>query len=359
MANLTPISFTEQVARHLRLEITRGVWLKEIPGTPKLSKELGIDPKTALAALVLLEQEGVLISQGVGKRRLINHAQSKQSDTPPLRIAILPHDQGDNRVDYILELQDGLVMAGHRAYYTSKTIQDFSSDTAKLARFVKAEQADAWIVVSGSQEILSWFADSPHPAFALFGRFGGLNIAGTLPEKIPAYELLVDQLVALGHRRISMLVREDRRIPEPGRTEQATLDRLKHHGITTGPFNLPDWVDGKKNFQDMLSKLFQLTPPTALIVQEAFVFNATYHFLSQRGLRVPQDVSLACSDFDPVFNWCEPKVTCIAWDSNLITRRVVKWAANVSRGKIDKAQRLTKAELVEGGTIGSVFPRQV
>jgi hypothetical protein len=35
-------------------------------------------------------------------------------------------------------------------------------------------------------------------------------------------------------------------------------------------------------------------------------------------------------------------------------RRVVRWAANVSHGKDDRQQTLTKAEFVAGGTIGPV-----
>jgi len=36
----------------------------------------------------------------------------------------------------------------------------------------------------------------------------------------------------------------------------------------------------------------------------------------------------------------------------------VTWAANVSRGKEDRRQTMTKAEFVEGGTIGPVPGRK-
>jgi hypothetical protein len=35
-----------------------------------------------------------------------------------------------------------------------------------------------------------------------------------------------------------------------------------------------------------------------------------------------------------------------------VVRRVVRWAANVSHGKQDLRQSLTKAKFVPGGTIG-------
>jgi hypothetical protein len=37
-----------------------------------------------------------------------------------------------------------------------------------------------------------------------------------------------------------------------------------------------------------------------------------------------------------------------------VVRRIVRWAANVSQGKRDLRQTLTKAEFVAGGTIGPV-----
>ena len=37
-----------------------------------------------------------------------------------------------------------------------------------------------------------------------------------------------------------------------------------------------------------------------------------------------------------------------------MVRRIVRWAANVSRGKHDLRQTLTPAEFVPGGTIGPV-----
>ena len=40
------------------------------------------------------------------------------------------------------------------------------------------------------------------------------------------------------------------------------------------------------------------------------------------------------------------------WDHRLVVRRVVQWANNVARGRDDRRQTLTKAEFVEGGTIG-------
>ena len=94
------------------------------------------------------------------------------------------------------------------------------------------------------------------------------------------------------------------------------------------------------------------TPPTALILDEPILYHAAHHHLAKRGLRVPEDVSLVCTDADPDLAWCEPSVAHIRWDYRPVVRRVVRWVNNVAAGKEDRRQSFTKAEFIEGGTVG-------
>ena len=353
MSSLTVFSASEQVARHLEEELQRGTWKGTMPGAPLLAAELGIDPKTAEAALRLLERRGLLVPQGAGRRRRIELPEgTEQGPLRPLRVGILLSDPAARRLDYLGELQHGLVQTGHNAYFTRKTLMEMDMNAQRVRRHLEKDEADAWIVVGGSREVLQWFSEQAVPSFALFGRHGGLPIAATRPEKVPAYLTAIDRLVALGHRRISLLARKVRRLPMPGWTESAFLERLEFHGIATSPFNLPDWEDDMEGFQALLAQLFRITPPTALIIQEAFLFSAAHQFLARTGRRVPEDVSMVCSDPDSSFVWCEPPVSHIRWDSAPVVRRVLSWVAQVGKGKVDLRQTLTKAEFVEGGTIG-------
>ena len=75
-------------------------------------------------------------------------------------------------------------------------------------------------------------------------------------------------------------------------------------------------------------------------------------FLLKHHLSVPDDVSIISTDDDVALSRCDPPVACIRWDSRPVVRRIVSWAANVSRGKADFTQTLTPAEFVPGGTVG-------
>jgi DNA-binding LacI/PurR family transcriptional regulator len=85
----------------------------------------------------------------------------------------------------------------------------------RVARFVRNTEADAWVVTAGSRDVLKWFVTQQLPVFALFGQFGDLPIAGTGPDKAPAYAEAVRSLVAHGHRRIVLMARPQRRNPQP------------------------------------------------------------------------------------------------------------------------------------------------
>jgi len=357
MASSDFSSITEQVTSHLRHELAKGRWLTTVPGRNNLAAELGVSHKTVESALRNLEAEGLLTGQGAGRRRLITSS-SKLASARPMRVALLLSEAVDRNTNYVVQLDRELSEAGHTVVYPARSLLALGMDVSRIAPFVESTEADVWVIGAASQSVLQWFAANPTPAFALFGRREGLPIAGAGPDKVSAFIMVTRELINLGHRRITLLARPRRRLPEPGTTEQAFLDELKEQGLSAGNFNLPEWDDCKEGLQACLSSLFQLTPPTALICEEPVIFSAVLQFAAARGLRVPGDISIICSDADPTFAWSEPSVAHIRWDPQPVVRRIVAWAANISRGKTDHRQSLTKAEFIEGGTMGPV-PRSL
>lgn len=335
---------------HLQRQIKDGKWDKVIPGRQELAMDMGVSNKTVESALQQLEMEGVLIPQGAGRRRKI--ADIEKNAPVGLRIKCLSYENSDRTLAHHMDVQRRLEVAGHRHDYAHKSLHDLGMDLKRVTEFVEADDADAWIVSCGSVEILDWFSRQSKPVIAQFGRFSGLPIAAVGVRKIPAMTEAVRKLVALGHRRIVLLSRIERRKPTPGAYEQAFLDELESHGIQTGAYNLPDWEDNMNGFHRCLDSLFSITPPTALLLSESPQYIAAQHHLAQRGWVAPRDVSLICDDPDLTFSWCIPSISHVTWDSRPVVNRIVKWADNVAKGKVDIKQFYTHAEFVEGGTIG-------
>lgn len=346
-------TLTEHIAALIRQGMAEGRWRDTVPGRDRLAEELGCSHWTVEEALRRLTEHGELVSQGAGRRRKIVSA-GPETRARALRVAILLYEPSDRKTDYLVELVHRLREAGHDAFFCEKSTHEPGMDLRRVCRMVEGTKVDAWVVVAGSRDLLEWIAGRETPAFALFGRHRQVNIAGSTPNKGPAYMEIVDRLVAMGHRRMVNIVREDRRKPSPGFLDRLFLEQLGKHGIPTGDYNLPDWEDSPQGLRAMLDSLLRTTPPTALLLDEPMLFIAARDHLARKGMVAPEHVSLVCCDASPVFDWCHPQVSHIRWDPRPIVRRVVRWADRIGCGKDDRRKSANRACFVPGGTIGPV-----
>ena len=356
MPRIKTTTIPEQIATHLREGIASGRWMGVLPGRALLAEELGVSSRSVQKATTLLTKEGLLVSEGQGKRMRVCLPDTGM-EANPIRVGILCFNQADQGDQYFIELRHQLEEAGHIAVVPQQGLQELGMKVSRVARVVNATQADAWMVMSGSREVLQWFADQGIKVFAFAGRRFELPIAGTGPDKAGCYTQVVEHLVGLGHKRIVLLCRHHLRKPMPSLATRAFLEAMVNAGLPTGDYNLPEWDESPEGLETILDSLFKTTPPTAMMVDEPHVFHAAHHYLAQRQLRVPQDVSVVCTDGSPGFAWCRPSVAHIRWDYQPVVRRIMKWVGNVARGVEDTRQGFTKAHYVEGGTVGPPLDR--
>ena len=343
MTFLKILSASEQVAAHIKRGLLRRRWTDEMPGVPALAKELGVNHNTVKAAPEDLEKEGLLENQGAGRRRRI--VLPKNSKAQVLKIAILRYAVCDETYYYAVDYVNKLRAAGHEVTYTKKTLCDLKEDISKISEIVQNTDADAWIVVSGHKKILDWFSKQPLPVFGLFGTMSPFKIAGAGPKtKAVQFEIL-NRLLELGHRRISLISQ----IPLPN---HQMAEKFVAWGIPPSPFSLPQWQDQPGGLVQALESLFALTPPTALIIDETKFLNATLLFLTRHGIQVPDQVSIVALDPDPDFELYQPGVAHIQWEASRVVQRIVRWADNIAKGLEDTKQLFVKASFVEGQTIG-------
>jgi DNA-binding LacI/PurR family transcriptional regulator len=357
MKPLRPLSITEQTVEFLRQGLQDGRWRGKLPGVVRLATECNISTGVVRAALQQLEAEGLLTAQGLGRCRAIVPAGVRHTKLRPLRIGILLHDAkfaqvSDQGGRVVLEIQRKLEALDHSVFFTKKSQGDLKHNVHLITRQIEATAADAWIIVAGSSAVLEWFANQTVPCIALYGRTGGLSIARTGPEKIPALIAATRHLIHLGHRRIVLIAPGPRRKPTPGRAERAFLDELTAHGIGVGDYHLPDWEETPKGLTALLEKLFHTTPPTALIIDEAPQFIAIMQFLAKRGIQVPSQISMVSTDSQETLAWCNPPISHVAWDPKLIVRHLVRWMADVQRGKQDRKTVNFPAVFIPGESIG-------
>jgi len=349
----------ELVAARLRDGLHEGRWSGGLPGVQRLAAELDVSAVIARRALRQLETEGVLTGRGLGRSRGITAAGANIATQRPLCVAILRHDArltDNTQTSSVLnEIMHSLEAAGHTVFFCNKSQIELKNEVRRIAREMVKARADAWVVEAGSRPLLEWCATQAIPCLALYGRAGGLALARTGPDKMPAYRAATRRLLELGHRRIVNISRAAHRLPVPGILERVFLEELAAHGVATGDYNLPDWEETPEGFSRLLERLFLHSPPTALIVDEAPRYIAAAEFLARRGIKVPEQVSLVSTDDDPALAWCHPPIAHMRWNPKPVMRRVVRWVDAVRKGKADRKIINFPAEFVPGGSIGPVW----
>lgn len=349
------LSVAEQLVAHIRQSISLGELSGAMPGIRKLAKTLGVSSNTVVVALEQLEREGFLEPQGHGRRSKIVIPDNYSK--PAFRVTLLPFERADIQQEYVVEIQRRLKYEGYDVHVAEKSLVDMRLNVNRIARMATKTETDAWVVFSSTQEILEWFATQPIPTFALFGRFRKVPIAAMGLNKAPAFRAAIRRLVELGHRRIVLLQPKHNREPIPALLIRESLDEMNANGIKTGPYNTPEWEQTPAGLRKRLDSLFKVSPPTALILDRPNELIAAQLYLAQRGIFAPQDISLI-SDYDPSFDWCEPTVSCIQWQSHPWVNRIVRWVGNVANGKDDRGQSFSNAKFEEKGTTGPVSDKK-
>ncbi len=315
-----------------------------MPGRDKLAKELRVHGSTVERALAQLEREGLLEGQGPGKRRRITLAKKKSA--PGTTVALVLYERADASNNYILDLQNRLYAAGHTLTFAAKSMRDLKFDPERIEAMVKETRADAFIILAGPRAVLERLSNHSAPVFALFGRMQDLPIAGTGPDKMPALRETIERLYKNKHRRIVMLTRGETDKSKHKVIERVFVEELMKWNIPHGNYNLPEWENSPAGLNQCLTSLFQLTPPSAILVDDWMLMFGVQSFLARTQGRATRTAVCICTDHHPCFNWCQPGVPHFYWDPQAVVQRVYRWVNNIARGRDDRKQSRIRAELV-------------
>lgn len=346
----------DQAAAHLREGIQSGRWVGQLPGVLQLAGELVVSKHIVRSALQILEEEGSIENCGAGRRRRIKIDRINKPARRFLRIGIMlyePMEDADGRRTRILfGIRQSIETLGHTCIVGDRSLTELKDNPSRISRLVNAVDADAWIVFEGSHPVLEWFVAQPFPVYAFGGRFHELSVACSATRIAPAVESAVNTLVDLGHRRIVLFAPTGLRKPTPIPSIKSYLSILEARGIAATDYNLPHFDDTPEGLESCLDRLFRITPPTALIVNQASYFSAVFSYLACRGLRVPRDVSVITAQMDPILRLCLPPLDHFHMPPQKHIVRISRWVNGVAKGRPDKRQVIFDAVYVPGGSVG-------
>lgn len=209
-----------------------------------------------------------------------------------------------------------------------------SFDHDAYLRLVRAKHVDG-IMLSGPRfddEALGRLIQDGFPT-VLMGRLPGSDLYSVDVDNIAAARSIVEHLTALGHTRIAC-------ITNAPASFTAALDRLEGYRQALAAANLPydealvrfGDFGPESGYQQMNDLLDSGVPFTAAFVASDVVATGTLAALRERGLRVPEDISVAGFDDVAMASYTAPPLTTVHLPISELARRSCLTLLNLIQG---------------------------
>lgn len=319
MADNLKHSLSLRVADTLEEKVGEGRWKVVLPGIRVLCDEMGVSSRTMMMALRILENRGVLDAAEKGKPRALKTGfEQTQQEKKQLSVCVLMWRKledlslADRDIvnHFRQEIQEGGGEVNLLVYH--EVVK--ASGGNKIAEVIERNPADGYMVVGAHLSVSEVLVELGVPVAYV----GGEHVKGAVPRA--GYSMsgmcseFLEEMVKLGHERCitllpGVMVRHDEGLSH---VEEAIGRVYWEHGLRfVAHFHCPRWGSGLSDLQAGLDKLFRLTPPTALILGDASMVPGVVSFLMQRGLRYPEDVSIACLDGSEALKHFVPPISHI------------------------------------------------
>jgi LacI family transcriptional regulator len=146
----------------------------------------------------------------------------------------------------------------------------------------------------------------------LMGQLPGMAIPFVDIDATAGAQLLVQHLIASGHKRIGFITNAPLSYTSAQQRRSGYLQALQGAGIPTDPFLIKEGAyTPASGFQAMQQVLQEGSPPTAMFVASDVVALGALLAIRQAGLRVPEDIALVGFDDIPLAEYFDPPLTTI------------------------------------------------
>jgi DNA-binding LacI/PurR family transcriptional regulator len=299
-----------QVAVQLREEIAKGTWREWLPAERSLCRLVQASRNTLRVALEQLKHEGVLeTARGLGTRVVAAPAPAVGHSGPKSVGVLIPEPIGSVRpmiALWIDELKDLLMEEGSRLRLHEGPQYYQTNPSRALERLVAQYPHDAWVLVLSSEAMQQWFTRRQVPCLVAGSTYPDVSLPHCDLDYRAICRHAAGVLLRLGHRRIGLLNRESRRAGDVD-SELGLLEGVRAASRLEAVAEIAYHRDDVDSVARALKRLFdRREPPTALVVCNSYAYLAAASLLAQRGLRIPDDVSLISRDDDPFLRSLAP-----------------------------------------------------
>jgi DNA-binding LacI/PurR family transcriptional regulator len=349
-------TLSEQAAAAVRQAIEQNTWKEYLPSERRLCELLQVSRPTIRTALQMLAREGRLEIRHGRRNRLLSSSHPRTK--PKSRLVVLITHEPISHVTMpayqgIAETRAHLAEHGFTTEVLVCPLIGARAQQKKLETFVRQNPVLCCVLLSVSKELQEWFATHSIPALVL----GSCHAAVRLPSLDVDYRSLCRHAAGIlrgkGHRRLAFVVpnsgvagdlaseegfREGGATQAAGDASEAIV--LRHNGTAT-------------NLAAKLDALFaSADPPTALLVAKPQHVFIVIIYLLQRGIRVPDTVSLIARDYDHIFEIVSPPIAHYSFREDTYAHRLTRLMLKMVRqGDLPPERSLIFPKYFPGGTV--------
>ncbi|MCB1129674.1 MAG: substrate-binding domain-containing protein [Verrucomicrobiae bacterium] len=346
-------SLAVQVADRIEEAILSGKWTGALPGNRTLAERYGVNRKTCVAAMDVLEQRRLIGPAEVGKCRVIlpidsvSSARTTRDRLLILRPAASPLNLEDENL--LRSFQETWESSRGGVVWERVDYERFRKPLPVLEKLIERHHAHALVLYV---PLNTWGAVAVDrlPSFQVGGVHGPSPKFSMCSFSInDGIEAVTRHLAGLGHRRILIPIDSI-----SGGFRSAFVD-----GLARGLGEAPE----SGTFEDMCpsfpepvpevwrtywEKAFRRVRPTAVIVTEDVHLLSLYGFCAHHGIRIPKDVSVISINYERHFEWCQPKPTMLRFPNRKALSHFKEWMAG---GLRPIGKHFLKMDIVEGESV--------
>jgi len=343
-------SLVVQLTGILRDALRARRWSEWLPEERQLARMYQVSRSTVRAALAQLRDDGwIETKHGLGTcvRRSKAHGAVRAHDSSVG--VLIPRALDRFRYFTTLFVDDLRTLLFDRDYHLVVHEHPQVEDHAPakfLSRLAQQHDHAAWLLVGCSLQTQRWFGVNRVPAV----------VSGTCDPALGLPFVCLDNhalgrhaglnLLRNGHRRVGALLTHSNPALRTGLEEAfASVE-----GVLLQVLEIEDNAPSVARAVDRLLAAAQ--PPSAFFIAESSNYLSTLSRLQQRGLRVPQDVSLLCRDDEPYLASLLPTPARYSKNPHEYARRLMAHLLRITAGEsAAHLETYIMPEFVAGGSL--------
>ena len=327
-----------QTVDFLRHAMSQKSWTQYLPGERILSRGLGISRPTLRAALEILEHQRWIHTEGSRRRLILPRTSAREPGKNGQKILLLAKEPEKEMAGmsllYVESLRHRLQSVGLEMEFHFHPMFGRNSPRLVKGLLPQAEAAAAFILFSLPEAVQRHCGERGYPAIVAGSSAPGVNLPSLDVDYQGVGRHAAGTLIGRGHERIALFICNGGlagdRLTEAGFAE--TAESLKKRCIMA---KIIRHRDESQDIQRKLKALMRVpaSRPTGIVVGRARHAVTILCALTAQGLRVPEDVSIICRDFEPMLDWTVPQVGRYKFNPERFARRLAKLAEAVAGGQ--------------------------